>query len=78
MSTKSHLNRGNAQTQDPETQNWVLNCLLPWVYCCPTTFRHPFPDLFEWIVPHMDDLPRPQRTLKTPKSQKPTLQAVPL
>jgi hypothetical protein len=32
-----------------------------------------------WIVPHMGDLPRPRRrTLKTPKSQKPTLQAVPL
>jgi hypothetical protein len=41
-------------------------------------FRQPFPDLFEWIVPHMGDLPRPRRTLKTPKSQKPTLQAVPL
>ena len=22
----------SAQTQDPEIHNWVLNCLLPWVY----------------------------------------------
>jgi hypothetical protein len=30
------------------------------------------PDLFEWIVPRMGELPRPRRTLKTPKSKKPT------
>lgn len=41
-------------------------------------FHQPFPDLFDWIVSHMGDLPRSRRTLKTPKSQKPTLQAVPL
>jgi hypothetical protein len=165
-----------AQTQDPEIQNWVLNCLLPWVYWHQQTqktrqpqlklgyelaakqaherflldvstnalpasekqlwldwaiwmcakfqrtssavegrngylsglhhsnrgftaqtlkvltiihnfdikrddgsspaqrlFGKPFPDLFEWVVPRMGQLPRPRRTLKTPKSKKPTL-----
>ena len=41
-------------------------------------FLQPFPDLFEWLLPLMPHLPRPRRTLKTPKSQNPILQAVPL
>jgi Family of unknown function (DUF6399) len=41
-------------------------------------FGRPFPDLFEWVVPQMRDLPHPRRTLKTPKSGKPTLYTVPL
>lgn len=41
-------------------------------------FGKPFPDLFEWVVPRMGHLPRPRRTLKTPKSKKLTLDAVPL
>jgi hypothetical protein len=41
-------------------------------------FGHPFPDLFESVVTQMRDLPRPRRTLKTPKSRKPTLYSVPL
>jgi hypothetical protein len=41
-------------------------------------FGRPFPDLFEWVVPQMRDLPHPRRTLKTPKSRKPTLYTVPL
>ena len=32
-------------------------------------FLHPFPDLFEWLVPRMGQLPRPRRTIKTPKSK---------
>jgi Family of unknown function (DUF6399) len=36
-------------------------------------FGYPFPDLFESVVPLMGQLPRPRRTLKTPKSKKPTL-----
>jgi hypothetical protein len=35
-------------------------------------FEQPFPDLFEWVVPRMGELPRPRRTLKTTKSKKPT------
>ncbi len=35
-------------------------------------FAQSFPDLFEWIVPRMGELPRPRRTLKSPKSKKPT------
>jgi hypothetical protein len=35
-------------------------------------FAQPFPDLFEWVVPRMGELPRPRRTLKSPKSKKPT------
>ncbi len=41
-------------------------------------FGQPFPDLFEWIVPRMGDLPLPRRTFKTPKSKKPTPSSVPL
>ena len=41
-------------------------------------FEKPFPDLFEWIVPRMGELPRPRRTFKTPKSKKPTPSGVPL
>ena len=36
-------------------------------------FEKPFPNLFEWVLPQMPELPRPRRTLKTPKSKKPTL-----
>ena len=35
-------------------------------------FAQSFPDLFEWVVPRMGELPRPRRTLKSPKSKKPT------
>lgn len=35
-------------------------------------FEKLFPDLFEWVVPRMGELPRPRRTLKTTKSKKPT------
>jgi Family of unknown function (DUF6399) len=41
-------------------------------------FEKPFPDLFEWVVPRMGELPRPRKTLKTPKSTKPTPSSVPL
>jgi Family of unknown function (DUF6399) len=41
-------------------------------------FEQPFPDLFEWVVPRMGELPRPRRTFKTPKSKKPTPSSVPL
>jgi Family of unknown function (DUF6399) len=41
-------------------------------------FEQPFPDLFEWIVPRMGELPLPRRTFKTPKSKKPTPSSVPL
>jgi hypothetical protein len=41
-------------------------------------FEKPFPDLFEWIVPRLGELPRPRRTFKTPKSKKPTPSSVPL
>lgn len=40
-------------------------------------FGQPFPDLFEWVVPQMRELPRPRRTLKTTKSKILTLYAVP-
>lgn len=35
-------------------------------------FAQSFPDLFEWVVPRMGELPTPRRTLKSPKSKKPT------
>jgi Family of unknown function (DUF6399) len=41
-------------------------------------FEQPFPDLFEWIVPRMGQLPLPRRTFKNPKSKKPTPSSVPL
>jgi hypothetical protein len=41
-------------------------------------FEKPFPNLFEWIVPRMGELPRPRRTFKTPKSKKPSPSSVPL
>jgi Family of unknown function (DUF6399) len=41
-------------------------------------FEKPFPDLFEWIVPRMGELPRSRRTFKTTKSKKPTPSGVPL
>ena len=37
----------------------------------------PFPDLFEWVLLHMDELPSPRQTKKALKSKKPTVQAVP-
>lgn len=40
-------------------------------------FAQSFPDLFEWVVPRMGELPRPRRTLKSPKSKKPTPSGVP-
>jgi len=40
-------------------------------------FGKPFPDLFEWILHHMGDLPSPRRSLKAPKSTMPTLLPVP-
>lgn len=41
-------------------------------------FEQPFPNLFEWIVPRMGELPSPRRTFKTPKSKKPSPSSVPL
>jgi Family of unknown function (DUF6399) len=41
-------------------------------------FEKPFPNLFEWIVPRMGELPRPRRTLRIPKSKKLTPSGVPL
>jgi hypothetical protein len=32
-------------------------------------FGKPFPVLFDWVVLHMGELPRPRRTLKAPKSK---------
>lgn len=40
-------------------------------------FNKQFPDLFEWIVLNMGDLPRSRRTLKTKMSRKPSIQIVP-
>ena len=40
-------------------------------------FGKPFPDLFEFVVLNMGELPRPRRTLKARKSKKPTVHAVP-
>lgn len=40
-------------------------------------FGKSFPILFEAVVANLGDLTRPRRTLKTPKSQKPTVQTVP-
>jgi hypothetical protein len=40
-------------------------------------FGKPFPDLFEFIMQNMGELPRPRRFLKGRKSKKPTVQAVP-
>ena len=40
-------------------------------------FGRPFPDLFEFIVLTMGELPQPRRTFKPRKSKKPTLPAVP-
>jgi hypothetical protein len=40
-------------------------------------FGRPFPDLFEFIVLNMGELPQPRRTFKPRKSKKPTLPAVP-
>jgi len=38
-------------------------------------FGKPFPNLFDWVVLNMGELPRPRRTQKV-ASQKPTVQAV--
>jgi hypothetical protein len=40
-------------------------------------FDKQFPDLFEWVVLKMGDLPRARRTLKPKMSRKPTIQLVP-
>ena len=40
-------------------------------------FGKPFPDLFEWVVLHMGELPTPRRTQKARKSKKLTVQTVP-
>jgi hypothetical protein len=40
-------------------------------------FDQQFPDLFEWVVLNMGDLPRPRRTLKPKTSRKPSIQLVP-
>lgn len=40
-------------------------------------FAKPFPDLFEFVVLNMGELPRPRQSLKARKSKKPTAQAVP-
>jgi Family of unknown function (DUF6399) len=40
-------------------------------------FDKPFPDLFEWAVLNMGDLPRARRTLKPKMSRKPSIQLVP-
>ncbi len=41
-------------------------------------FGKPFPDLFDWVVLNMGELPRPRRTQKARISKKPTVQAVPV
>jgi len=38
-------------------------------------FGKPFPNLFDWVVLNMGELPRPRRTQKS-SLQKPTVQAV--
>ena len=40
-------------------------------------FGQPFPDLFEWVVDHMGELPRPRKSKKSAKPKIPTLQSVP-
>jgi Family of unknown function (DUF6399)/IclR helix-turn-helix domain len=40
-------------------------------------FGKPFPNLFDFVVLNMGELPIPRRTLKTRKSQKPTVHSVP-
>jgi Family of unknown function (DUF6399) len=40
-------------------------------------FDKQFPDLFEWVVLNMGDLPRARRTLKPKMSRKPAIQLVP-
>lgn len=40
-------------------------------------FGQPFPDLFEWIVEHMGEVPRPRKSKKSAKPKMPTLQGVP-
>jgi hypothetical protein len=39
-------------------------------------FDQQFPDLFEWVVLNMGDLPRARRTLKPKMSRKPSIQIV--
>jgi hypothetical protein len=41
-------------------------------------FGQPFPDLFEWVVEHMGEVPQPRKSRKSAQPQMPTLQAVPL
>ena len=40
-------------------------------------FGQPFPDLFEWVLEQMDELPQPRKSKKSTQPQMPTLQAVP-
>jgi Family of unknown function (DUF6399) len=40
-------------------------------------FDKPFPDLFEWVLLNIGDLPRARRTLKPKMSRKPSIQLVP-
>lgn len=40
-------------------------------------FRKPFPDVFDWVVGNMGELPCPRQSKKVRVSKKPTVQAVP-
>jgi hypothetical protein len=40
-------------------------------------FGKPFPDLFDWVVLNMGELPTPRKSKKTRTSKKPTVHAVP-
>ncbi|MGF1602773.1 MAG: DUF6399 domain-containing protein [Thermosynechococcaceae cyanobacterium] len=40
-------------------------------------FGQSFPDLFEWVLQNMGDVPRPIKSKKLTKSKMPTLQSVP-
>ena len=40
-------------------------------------FGQPFPDLFEWVLEQMDELPQPRKSKKSTQPQMPTLQTVP-
>ena len=36
-------------------------------------FGKPFPDVFDWVVRHMGELPSPRKSKKTPISKMPTV-----
>ncbi len=40
-------------------------------------FGQPFPELFEYLVVHMGELPQPRKSRKLPQPKLPTLQSVP-